>query len=139
MILQSENSLCFTNDSNLRLTGKSYSEQGRILCMYCYIVYFVGYCITNSGWQSGDRIPVGRDFPPVQTGPGAHPPSCTMGTGFFPGVKYARGVLLTTHPFYCRGHGRVELPTLWTTSRPVTGTLYLYLYCIINWHKLNCV
>jgi hypothetical protein len=24
---------------------------------------------------------------PVQTGPGAHPASCTMGTGSFPGVK----------------------------------------------------
>jgi hypothetical protein len=34
----------------------------------------------------------------VQTGPGAHPASCTMGTGSFPGVKYGRGVLLTTHP-----------------------------------------
>jgi hypothetical protein len=41
----------------------------------------------------------GRDFPPVQTGPGAHPVSCTMGTGVFPGVKCGRGVLLTTHPF----------------------------------------
>ena len=40
-----------------------------------------------------------RDFPPVQTGPGAHPASCTMGTGSFPGVKCGRGVLLTTHPF----------------------------------------
>jgi hypothetical protein len=39
-----------------------------------------------------------RDFPPVQTGPGAHPASCTMGTGSFPGVKCGRGVLLTTHP-----------------------------------------
>ena len=29
-----------------------------------------------------------RDFPPVQTGPGAHPASCTMGTGSFPGVKW---------------------------------------------------
>jgi len=28
----------------------------------------------------------GRDFPPVQTGPGAHPASCTMDTGSFPGV-----------------------------------------------------
>jgi hypothetical protein len=27
---------------------------------------------------------------PVQTGPGAHPASCTMGTGSFPGVKQAR-------------------------------------------------
>ena len=25
----------------------------------------------------------GRDFPPVQTGPRAHPASCTMGTGCF--------------------------------------------------------
>jgi hypothetical protein len=40
----------------------------------------------------------GRDFPPVQTGPGAHPASCTMGTGSFLGVKCGRGVLLTTHP-----------------------------------------
>ena len=27
---------------------------------------------------------------PVQTGPGAHPASCTMGTGSFPGVKLCR-------------------------------------------------
>jgi len=39
-----------------------------------------------------------RDFPPLQTGPGAHPASCTMDTGSFPGVKCGRGVLLTTHP-----------------------------------------
>jgi len=30
-----------------------------------------------------------RDFPSVQTGPGAHPPSCTMGTGSFPAVEAA--------------------------------------------------
>jgi len=35
---------------------------------------------------------------PVQTGPGAHPTSCTMGTGSFPGVKSGRGVTLTPHP-----------------------------------------
>ena len=33
----------------------------------------------------------GRDFPPVQTGPGAHPASCTMGTGSFPGGKVRPG------------------------------------------------
>jgi len=32
-----------------------------------------------------------------------------MSTGSFPGVKCGRGVLLTTHPFQCRPHGRVEL------------------------------
>jgi len=35
---------------------------------------------------------------PVQTGPGAHPASCTMGTGSFPGVKSGRCVTLTPHP-----------------------------------------
>jgi hypothetical protein len=39
-----------------------------------------------------------REFPPVQTGPGTHPTSCTMGTGSFPEVKCGRGVLLTTQP-----------------------------------------
>jgi hypothetical protein len=34
------------------------------------------------------KIPVGaRFFARVQTSPGAHPASCTMGTGSFPGVK----------------------------------------------------
>jgi len=51
------------------------------------------------GWTVRDRIPVGTRFPaPVQTGPGAHPAYCKMGTGSFPGVKCGRGVLLTTHP-----------------------------------------
>jgi hypothetical protein len=36
----------------------------------------------------------------VQTGSGAHPASCTMGTGALsPGAKCGRGVMLTTHPF----------------------------------------
>jgi len=35
---------------------------------------------------------------PVQTGPGAHPASCTMGTGSFLGVKSGRGVTLVPHP-----------------------------------------
>jgi hypothetical protein len=38
--------------------------------------------------RSGNQIPVGaRFFAHVKTGPGAHPASCTMGTGSFPGVK----------------------------------------------------
>jgi len=35
---------------------------------------------------------------PVQTGPGAHPASCTMDTGSLPGVKSGRGVTLIPHP-----------------------------------------
>jgi hypothetical protein len=82
---------------------------------------------TCNNW-SGNRIPVGRDFPPVQTGPGANPASCTMGTGSFPGVKYGRGVLLTTHPLLVPWSWKsraISLPTLWATTGPVTGTLYL--------------
>jgi hypothetical protein len=49
--------------------------------------------------RSEDRIPVRSRFSaPVQTGTGAHPASCTMGTGSFPGVKSGRGVTLTPHP-----------------------------------------
>jgi len=36
----------------------------------------------------GNRIPMEARFSaPVQTGHGAHPASCTMGTGSFPGLK----------------------------------------------------
>ena len=34
----------------------------------------------------------------VHTGPGAHPASCTVGTGSFLGVKSGRSVTLTPHP-----------------------------------------
>ena len=40
--------------------------------------------------QSGYQIPLEAKFStPVQTGPGGHPASYTMGTGSFPGVKAA--------------------------------------------------
>jgi hypothetical protein len=35
----------------------------------------------------------------VQTDPEAHPASCIMGTGSFPGVRCGRGVTLTPLPF----------------------------------------
>ena len=83
----------------------------------------VGIATELRAGRSGIESRWGRDFPPVQTGPGAHTASCTMGTGSFPGVKRGRGVLLTssytsTHPL---GH-----------TVPVTGTLYLYLCPVEN-------
>jgi hypothetical protein len=50
--------------------------------------------------NAGDRIPVGARFSaPVQTGPGAHPASYTVGTGSFPGVKRQEcGVDHPPHP-----------------------------------------
>ena len=50
--------------------------------------YVSRYSDSLQARRSGDRIPVGARFSaPVQTGPGAHPASYTMGTGSFPGVK----------------------------------------------------
>jgi hypothetical protein len=47
-----------------------------------------GSSVGTATGRSGDRIPVGaKFFAHVQTGPGAHPASCTMGNGSFPGVK----------------------------------------------------
>jgi len=43
----------------------------------------------TTGWTVWIESWWGRDFPPIQTGPGAHPASCKMDTGSFPGVKWA--------------------------------------------------
>jgi len=49
--------------------------------------------------RSGNRIPVWARFSAsVHTDPGAHPASCTMGTGSFLGVKSGRVMTLTPHP-----------------------------------------
>ena len=68
--------------------------------------------------RSGIESRWGRDFPPVQTGSGAHPASCKMGTGSFPGVKCGRGVLLITHNLLVPRSWKsraIPLPTLWAT------------------------
>jgi hypothetical protein len=52
----------------------------------------------------------------VQTGPGDHPASCTMGSGSLPGVKSDRGVTLTPHlllvPWSWKGRA-IPLLLLW--------------------------
>jgi hypothetical protein len=56
----------------------------------------------------------GRVFPHLlKTGPEAHPASCTMGTGSFPGVRCGRGVTLTPSP---------------PSSAEVKNRVELYLY-----------
>ena len=46
------------------------------------------------------QIPVGaRLSAPVQTGPEAHPASCTKGTGSFRSVSCGWGVTLSPQPF----------------------------------------
>jgi len=53
----------------------------------------------------------GRYSAPVQTGPGAHPASCTMGTGSFLGVKERPGCDADPSPpsSAIGHHERVEL------------------------------
>ena len=54
-----------------------------------------GYGLDGPGIESRWAA---RFTAPVQTGPGAHPAYCTMGTASFPGVKSGRGVTLIPHP-----------------------------------------
>jgi hypothetical protein len=50
-----------------------------------------------------------RFFAPVQTGNGAHPASCKMGTGSFLGVESGRGVMLNPHTLLVpRSKNRVQ-------------------------------
>jgi hypothetical protein len=66
-----------------------------------------GYGLEGSGIESRWEA---RFSAPVQTGPEAHPASCIMGTGSFPGVEGGRGVTLTPHPpLVPRSKNRVEL------------------------------
>ena len=75
--------------------------------------------VTDYGLDGPGSNPGGDEiFRPVQTGPGAHPASCKMGTGSFPGVKCGQGVLLTTHPLLVQRSWKsraIPLPTLWAT------------------------
>ena len=70
----------------------------------------------------GIESPWGSRFSaPVQTGPGAHPPSCTTGTMSFPGVKSGWGVTLTPNPLlvlWSRKGRVIPLLPVWAV-RPV--------------------
>ena len=71
--------------------------RGKEFCVQVAL-YRVGHlCRCSDSLRAGrsrDRVPVEARFSAtVQTGPGAHPVSCTMGTASFPGVKRpGRGV-----------------------------------------------
>ena len=93
-----------------------------LICSTCFGSYGLDGPGIESRW--------GRDFPPVQIGPGAHPASCTMGTGSFLGVKCGRDVLLTTHPLLVPWSWKsiaIPLPTIWATIGPVMGTFYQHV------------
>ena len=78
-----------------------------------------GYGLDGPGIES--RLGGARFSAPVQTGPGTHPASCTMGTRSFRAVKSGRGVTLTPHPLlvpWSRNSRAIPLLPLWAV-RPV--------------------
>jgi hypothetical protein len=90
----------------------------------------VGIATELQAGRSGIESRWGRDFPPVQTGPGAHPASCTIGTGSFPGVKCGRG-LAADHSPPSSAAVMEEYSYIYTHplghTGPVTGSLYLLI------------
>jgi len=83
--------------------------------MYLCVVYRSHWL---RGGRFGHRIPVWARFSTsVQTGPGAHPASFTMGTVSFLGLKSGRGVTLTPHPLltpWSRQSKAIPLLPVWT-------------------------
>jgi hypothetical protein len=81
----------------------SQESEGIMKYMHSYPIAWAGLRSRYSDWlragRSGDQILVGSRFSaPDQTSPGAHPASCTIGTGSFPGIESGRGMTLTPHP-----------------------------------------
>jgi hypothetical protein len=72
------------------------------------------------GWMvRGSNPGRARFSAPVQTGPGAHPASCTMGTRSFLGVKSGWAVTLTPHPLlvpWSRKSRAIPLLLLWAVQ-----------------------
>jgi hypothetical protein len=67
-----------------------------LLCFDCGLGSSVGIATGYGLDGSGIESRWGRGFL-NQTGPGAYPASCIIGTGFFPGLESGRGVTLTPH------------------------------------------
>jgi len=108
------------------------------------VVIATGYGLDGPGIESWR----GREFPPLQTGPGTHPASCTMGTGSFPRVNSGRGVKLNPHHLLVpcsRKSGAIPLLPLWAV-RPVHSlsactSIHItsfYYTCNVNTDNLHC-
>ena len=98
----------------------------------------------RTGW-SGDRIPLEARFSaPVQTGPWAHPASCTVGTGSFPGVKWQGRGVDHPPPSSAEVKERAELyfdslfgpswPVIWWT---LTLTPRIQVRSVTDWSSLR--
>ena len=96
----------------------------------------VGIATEVRAGRSGIESQWGRNFPTVQTVPGAHSTSYKMGTGSFPRVKCSRSVLLTSHPLLVPRSWKsraIPLPTFWATPGLWRD------HFIFNWTKSHSI
>jgi hypothetical protein len=121
------NSTTTTYIAYIVVSNAKWLREHEAMLRVTYITYLVSGPGSSVGIAPDYRLdtvrgsnPGGAIFSaPVQTGPGAHPTSCTMGTGSFPGVKCGWGVLLTTHPLLMPRQWKnraIPIPTLWATA-----------------------
>ena len=123
--------VCFTESHLILVISFNLLFYSLILLLICGAGSSVGIANELRAGRTGIESRCGRDFPAVQTGPGAHPATCKMGTGSFPGVKCDRGVLLVTLPLLVPRSWKsraIPLPTLWATPACNGITLPLPLY-----------
>jgi hypothetical protein len=76
---------------------------------YPFSIWLPNFCVCGPGSSVGIATGYGLDGPGIESRWGifrtcpdrawAHPASCTMGTGSFPGVESGWVVTLTPHPF----------------------------------------
>ena len=84
--------------------------------------------IATTGWAVRGSNSGGARFSARPDRPWGPPSLLYNGYRVFTGVKCGRGVVLTTHaPLVPRSwkSRAIPLPTIWATTGPVTGTLYL--------------
>jgi hypothetical protein len=100
---------------------KSTSSQKNVYVTYqrpgSVVDIATGYGLDGPGIESQVAA---RFSTSVQTSPGAHPTSCTMGTGPFLGVKCGRGVTLTPYPLlvpWSRKGSYTSTPPMGRTAR----------------------
>ena len=121
----------------------------------CYYIKFSNLLQSGPGSSVGIVTGYGLDGPgiesqlgarfstPIQTGPGAHPASCTMGTGSFPGVNSSQGVTLTPHPLLVPLWAVRPVQNLSASTRVHFTLLFftllqmrLFFYNLIYWHQV---
>ena len=117
----------------LSVSFKPLLTDGEAILQHCHYFQIVGKVLMELNCffmgrvaQSVQRLPTdwtvrgsnpggARFSAPVQTGPEAHPASCTMGTASFPGVRCCWGVTLTLHTLLAQ---RSKIEQSYTSTLP---------------------